>query len=175
MLGLDFSVYQSFAPHNRTVYLPDTRSAKVVALLQHMVAMGERREYDGDLILSSRPSCSQVQTSMLLLIMRLLEPIASLVNRTGLWSIATVALQYAYSRMFMWFVRKLDLNSLSDLWRGSCMYIVDNTRFRNVDSTQRVRMIFCHQSLCYSQLSLILQFMCSSSQFLAACDLSCWI
>jgi hypothetical protein len=48
---------------------------------------------------------------MLLLIMRLLEPIASLVNRTGVWSIATVALQYTYSRMFMWFARKLDLNS----------------------------------------------------------------
>jgi hypothetical protein len=73
------------------------------------------------------------------------------------------------------YVHVVRMNSLSDLWRGSCMYIVDNTRFRNVDSTQRVRMIFCHQSLCYSQLSLILQFMCSSSQFLAACDLSCWI
>jgi hypothetical protein len=48
---------------------------------------------------------------MVLLIMRLFKPIASLVNRTGHWSTTTVALQSAYSRVHLWPTRKLDLNS----------------------------------------------------------------
>jgi hypothetical protein len=52
---------------------------------------------------------------MVLLIMRLFKPIASLVNRTGHWSTTTVVLQSAYSRVHLWPTREIDL------WRGSCV------------------------------------------------------